>query len=583
MTRSPTDRTLLLRLLRWARPYAPRITGILLLGLLSTPLTLLAPVPLKLAVDSYLGSEPLPALLGRFLPAADHPHDTAVLAVAVGLLLLVALLSQLQALASSVLSTGTAERLVLEFRARLFLHLQRLSLSYHETRGTADSVYRIQHDAASVQYLLLDGLIPLVSAAFSLVGMIWVTFRLDAQLAFVAIAISPPLFLVARAYRTRVRSQSHRLKRLESDTLSVVQEVLVGMRIVKAFGQEEREQRRFVTHSRDTLQAKVRLQLVEGSLGLLLGVTVAAGTAAVLFVGARSVAAGSLTLGELLLIMAYLAQLYRPLNTMSRKTASVQRHLASVERMFAVLDRVPEVVERPDARPLARAEGHVRFEGVDFTYGDGTVVLRDVTIDVPSGTRVGLVGETGVGKTTLVTLLSRFHDPTAGRITLDGVDLRDYRLADLRAQFAIVPQEAMLFSTTIRENISYGDPHADEEAIVRAAKAVRAHDFISRLPDGYETKVGERGLRLSGGERQRIALARALLKDARIVILDEPTSAIDAATETGILEAMDVLMRGRTCFLVTHRERTLEVCDEVLRVDRSGITTVTPTPRRKTG
>jgi ATP-binding cassette subfamily B protein len=288
----------------------------------------------------------------------------------------------------------------------------------------------------------------------------------------------------------------------------------------------------------------------------------------VLFIGVRNVLAGALTLGEVLLIMAYLSQLYRPLRTISRKVASLQLHLASVERMFRVLDRAPKVTERPGARPLSRAAGAVELHNVTFAYDDGVPVLHDVSLDVPAGTRVGVTGETGSGKTTLVSLLSRFYDPTEGRITLDGVDLRDYKLTDLRRQFAIVLQEPMLFSTSIVENIAYADPEADHDAIVRAAWAANAHDFITRLADGYDTQVGERGLRLSGGERQRIALARAFLRHAPILIMDEPTSAVDLETEAGILEAMDRLMTGRTCFLITHRPSTLAGCDLIVSINR---------------
>jgi ATP-binding cassette subfamily B protein len=236
--------------------------------------------------------------------------------------------------------------------------------------------------------------------------------------------------------------------------------------------------------------------------------------------------------------------------------------------MFKVLDRAPEVTERPRARSLSRAAGAVAFHKVSFSYDDGVSVLHEVSLDVPAGTRVGIAGETGSGKTTLVSLLNRFYDPTEGRITLDEVDLRDYKLADLRRQFAIVLQDPMLFSTSIAENIAYADPEADPDSIVRAARAANAHDFITRLADGYGTHVGERGLRLSGGERQRVALARAFLRHAPILIMDEPTSAVDLETEAGILEAMDRLMTGRTCFLITHRPSTLLGCNMIVSINR---------------
>ncbi len=561
-----TDLTLYRRLLRRTRPYWLHILGIFLLGLLATPLSLLAPVPLAIVVDSVLGDLQPPAFLDALLPASVTGSDSSLLVVAAVLVIAVALLNQLQLFGSSLLSTYTGEKLVLGFRSQLFRHIQHLSLSYHDAIGTSDSTYRIQYDSSAIRYIAIDGVIPFITAMITLVSMLYVTFRLDWQLALVALAVSPILFIIVRIYRLRLRRQSRQLKKLESSTLSVVQEVLTSVRVVKAFGQEEREQERFVRRSNEGLQARVRVSLAEGGLGLLLGLTMAVGTAAVLFLGVRNVQAGTLTLGGLLLVMAYLSQLYRPLKTISRKVASLQSHLASAERALSILDQAPEVEERPDALTLARAEGTIVFDEVFFSYEAGRLILQDFSIEVQAGTRVGIAGETGAGKSTLVNLLTRFYDPTAGQIRLDGVDLRDYKLADLRNQFSIVLQEPVLFSTTIAENIAYAYPGAGEDEIAEAARAANAHDFIVALPDGYETQVGERGMRLSGGERQRIALARAFLKNAPILILDEPTSSVDVKTEAGIMEAMERLMHGRTSFMIAHRLSTLENCDFLLEI-----------------
>jgi ATP-binding cassette subfamily B protein len=505
-----------------------------------------------------------------------------VLVLAAGLVVVVALLSQLQELGSSLLRAYTGERLVLGFRARLFRHVQRLSLSYHDAKGTSDSTYRIQYDAPSIQYIAIDGVIPFVSAVCTVAGMIYVTARIDWQLALIALSVSPVLLLISRVYRPRLRTQSKEVKQLESSALAVVQEILAAIRVVKAFGQEEREQERFVRRSGEGVRARIRLALAEGSYSLLVALTTAVGAAAVLFIGMRHVQSGVLTLGELLLVMGYLSQLYAPLRTIGRKAASLQSHLASAERAFSVLDEAPDVLERPNARPLARASGAVAFRDVSFAYGDDRPVLHDVSFEIGPGTRLGIAGTTGAGKTTLVSLLVRFYDPTAGQILLDGVDLRNYRVTDLRNQFAIVLQEAVLFSTTIAENIAYARPGASGRDIVAAAKAANAHDFISRLPRGYETQVGERGLALSGGERQRIALARAFLKDAPILILDEPTSSVDLGTEAGIIEAMEQLMRGRTSIMIAHRLNILANCDARLQIEHGRLVDATfavPAPR----
>jgi len=288
------------------------------------------------------------------------------------------------------------------------------------------------------------------------------------------------------------------------------------------------------------------------------------------------VLSGQLTLGELLLVMGYLGQLYEPLKTTSRKVASLQGQLASAERAFALLDLEPDVRERRHARRLLRARGEIVFQNVSFEYEPGRTVLRELSLSIPAGTRVGLAGRTGVGKSTMLHLLSRFFDPISGRILLDGIDLRSYRVSDLRGQFAIVLQEPMLFSTSIGDNIAYARPSAGREEVVEAARAANAHDFITSLPGGYDTLVGERGMRLSGGERQRIALARAFLKDAPLLLLDEPTSSVDTRTEAGILEALERLMAGRTSFMVAHRLGTLRTCDLLIQFDDSGKARVTP-------
>ncbi|HKO24754.1 MAG TPA: ABC transporter ATP-binding protein, partial [Chloroflexota bacterium] len=550
---SYTDVTLYRRLLRQARPYWLHIVGIFLLSLLESPVALLTPLPLKIAVDSVVGSHHLPGFLALLLPAGATRSHTAVLVLAAALFVAIALLSQLQQLSSTVLSTYTSEKLLLNFRTQLFRHVQRLSLAYHDTKGMSDSTYRIQYDAMSIQTIAIDGVIPFIGAACTLAGMIYVTARIDGQLALVALAVSPFLFLVSRAYRQRLRRQSRAVKQLESSALGVVQEVLAAVRVVKAFGQEEREEERFVRGSSAGMQARIRYALAQGVFGLLVGLTTAVGTAAVIFIGMRHVQAGVLTLGELLLVLGYLTQLYAPLKTISKKAGNIQAALASAERAFTLLDQTPDVTERADARPLSRARGAVAFRNVCFAYDPVRPVLHDISFEIGAGTRLGIVGTTGAGKTTLVSLLTRFYDPTAGRILLDGVDLRDYKLADLRNQFAIVLQEPVLFSTSIAENIAYGRPEASDDEVVAAAKAANAHDFIMNLPHGYETLVGERGMRLSGGERQRISLARAFLKDAPILILDEPTSSVDMKTEAAIMEAMERLMQGRTTVMIAHR------------------------------
>jgi len=360
----------------------------------------------------------------------------------------------------------------------------------------------------------------------------------------------------------------------------VVDEVIGALRVVKAFGREEHEVRRFSERAVKGVEAHKTLAVAEGWLALQIGLVTSVGTAATLMIGVGHVRSGAMTLGELLLVMAYLAQLYGPLATLSRTIASIQTHLASADRAFALLDEAPEVPERPGAKPIARARGAVSFENVSFRYVESRTVLHDVSFNVSPGQIVGISGTTGAGKTTLMSLLTRFYDPSEGRIQLDGVDLRDYRLADLRNQFAIVLQEPVLFAGTLRDNIAYGRPAATEAEIIEAAKAANVHDAILSLSDGYDTPVGERGSTLSGGERQRISLARAFLKDAPILILDEPTSSVDVGTETLIMDAMHRLMASRTTFIIAHRLSTLERCDVRLILEEGRLVSASTSPGR---
>jgi ATP-binding cassette, subfamily B, bacterial len=558
-------RPLLVRLAGALRPYAGAISAVLAVDLLATPVALLMPLPLKIAVDSVLGHKALPGFVRVVTPSWFLHSSFRVLVLAALLQVLVVLAGECQAVASYVLRARTGERITLDFRARIFRHVQRLSILLHDARGTADSVYRVQYDAPAFQWLTTDGLLPLVSSAVALGLTLLVVARLDIELCLVAITVTPLLYVLGREYNRRMRPRYRAVKGIESEAMRVVQEVLGALRVVKAFGREEREEQRFVRSSGRGAQARVRLALAEGIFGLLVNGTVAAGTAVVLFVGVRNVQDGVLTLGELLMVLSYLAQLYSPLKTISRQAAGLQTQIASAERAFEVLDERAEVPEAVNPLPIARAGGGIAFEDVSFSYDGEHSVLRHISFNVEPGASVGIAGRTGAGKTTLVNLMTRFFDPSEGAVRLDGIDLRWYRLADLRRQFAVVSQDPVLFSTSILENISYARPGATREEITAAARAASAHDFVVGLPDGYETLVGERGMRLSGGERQRIALARAFLKDAPILLLDEPTSAVDVTTEAAIMEATERLMAGRTTFMIAHRLSTLERCD--IRLD----------------
>ena len=558
-----------------ARPLWPQLASIVVLSLLATPLALLSPLPLQIAVDSVLGGLPLPHWLASFLPAALCSTKRGEIFVAAGLLLSVALVGSIQALASWLLQTYTGEKLVLDFRSQLLWHVQRLSLAFHDRRGPNDTTYRIQYDAPSVQYILIQGVVPLITSTFAFIAMLWVTALINWRLAIVSLVLSPFLFVLARQSSRKIRAGYDEVKQLDSSAMLVMHEALSGVRAVKAFVQEGYEDELFRRKSRLRMLEQIRLASIQAGFHVLIGLAIALGTASALFVGVSQVIQGRISVGELLLVMAYMAQLYEPLRTISTKIPELQSSLVSAERAFRLLEESPESTGSVTPMPIQKVHGEIEFRQVSFQYTAGRRVLDNVCFKIPAGSCVGIVGPSGSGKSTLVNLLTRFYEPMSGQVLLDSRDLRSWRLADLRRQFSIVLQEPMLFSTTVAGNIAYARPNASRSEICEAGKLANADEFIMKLPKGYDSAIGEGGTRLSGGERQRLAIARAFLSNAPLVILDEPTSAVDIKTESIIMDAVEKLMRGRTTFMIAHRLSTLEKCDIVLVMKEGRLTTIT--------
>jgi ATP-binding cassette subfamily B protein/subfamily B ATP-binding cassette protein MsbA len=455
--------------------------------------------------------------------------------------------------------------MVFKLRCALFDHMQRLSLAFHDATTVGDSLYRVTWDTYCVQALFNGGMIPAITASLTLLGIASIMFWLDYAMTLVALAIAVPLMLLIRRLDRPMTERSLHVHERESDISTRVQETLAGIRAVQAFNREDFESARFRSHADASLRANLRLTLLQTGSQAVVGLLLAAGTASVVWIAAARVLQGKLTGGDVVLLVTYVGMLYKPLETLAYMAATVQNAAAGARRVFTLLDASPDVRNVEGAVKLpGRAAGQITLEQVSFGYRSGQRILHDISLNIPAGETVALVGSSGAGKTTLVSLLLRFYDPTSGRIKLDGYDLRNLTLESLRRNVAIVLQEPILFCASIRENIAYGRPGASVEDIEAAARAAGAHDFIAALPQGYHTQIGERGVTLSGGQRQRLSIARAFLRNAPVLIMDEPTSALDAETEGMLLETLEKLMKGRTTLIIAHRLSTIRNADRIV-------------------
>jgi ATP-binding cassette subfamily B protein len=541
-------------LARLARPYRARVAGGIAALLVATAAALAPPYLAKLAIDDGI-----------------RGGDLGALAWIVGAFFVAGLVGWGASVAQTYLTSWVGERVLADLRIRLFRHLGRLSLGFYERNRTGAIISRITNDVEALDQLVTDGVTSLVQNSLVLLGSAIILFLLDWRLALATLAVFPLMALATSIFRRRSSRAYRRVRERLGMVTATLQEDISGMRVVQAFAREPESQDRFRAINARYRAANQETVVLNGLYFPFVDLLSSAATAVVLGFGGYLVFDGSLTIGTLFAFVGYLANFFDPVQVLSQLYNTFLAAVAALDKIIDVLEEEPEIDDRPEATPLGRIGGRVAFEHVRFGYGDGPDVVHGLDLDVPAGTTVALVGHTGAGKSTIAKLLARFYDPRSGRITIDGRDLRDVTQESLRRQLGIVPQEGFLFSGSIRDNIAFARPGATPGEVAAAALAVGADEFVTALPDGYDTQVGERGGRLSLGQRQLLAFARALLADPRILILDEATSSVDIATERQIEEALERLLEGRTAFVIAHRLSTIRRADVIVVLEHGRV------------
>jgi len=556
------------RIRPYLAPYRRTLVIVTILTVLAAMLGLAEPWPLAVILNQVLHSEqpsgPVKAVFG------SDPTPWVVLVSMLLARFLIVVLGNGFTVLNHFLGAKTEQNMVLDLRSDLFDHAQRLSLTFHDQRQTGALMSQINTQAAAMGNIVMV-IPPIAEAAMTLFGMLVIAALVDWELALLSLVVIPFLYWSFGVYGRRIVPRIQRVQELEWRSLSIVHEAMAMLRVIVSFGREEYEHKRFREQGQTAVDERVKLTVSQSMYTLGVQTATAAGGSLILGVGAWHVMQGKLSVGELIVLLTYITSVYQPLEQISTTVGMVHEQLVQFDATLRLLDTEPEVKEKPGALSLGRAEGRVAAKDVSFSYASRKRTLSGISFEAAPGERVAVVGQTGAGKSTLMSLLIRFYDPKAGRIEIDGVDIRDLQLNSLRDQISVVLQEPLLFSGTIEENIAYGSPGVSRESIEAAARAANAHDFVAALPNGYGTVIGERGAQLSGGERQRLCVARAFLKDAPILILDEPTSSIDSRTESVILDALDDLMEGRTSFLIAHRLSTVHHADQILVIDQGRI------------
>lgn len=564
---APDQRSLIPWALSFLAPYRGRVVLLAVLELIQIALGALEPWTLKVVVDYVLGTAQIPEPYRGWVTTITEGNLVALLILFVVAGVVLQIGHQLCSAWGTQVQIDTGQRMVYDLRYKLFAHLESLGLHHHITTSTGDAVYRVDVDSYSLENLAMSGIFPLVTSVATLAVMFVILVKLDVTVALLSLSVIPFLFLSLRYYASTLSHREERVKELEANLISRLYESFTAIRLIKGFAREPYESARYEAAGDTTMRARIAVTWQQSMFGVAVGSITVLGTALVIIVGGIHVMRGQMTIGSMLVVISYLGAVYGPLSAIAHTTGQLQSAVAGARRVRAMLALTPETVDAPGAIDAANVKGNVQFENVAFSYPDGTAVLQDINFEAKPGQMIALVGLTGAGKTTLVSLIPRFYDPTVGRVLVDGMDVRGYRIRSLREKIAIVPQDAVLFSGTIAENLRYGRLDASDEDVERAARAAHAHGFVSRLPKQYQTLVAEAGGGLSGGERQRLSVARAILKDAPILILDEPTSSLDAISEEIVFAALRRLRAGRTTIVIAHRLSTVRDADSILVLD----------------
>jgi ABC-type multidrug transport system fused ATPase/permease subunit len=549
------------------KPYKKWLFVIFAAMLLETGMSLLAPWPLKIIIDNVVGHHALPEWL-RWIKDLPFGSNKMAIAAAAGFgLVLIALIGGIAGYIDNYYTESVAQYVANDLRQKVYHHLQRLSLSYYDSHQIGNILSTMTSDISTIQSFASSALLSILIDALTIIGMLALMFYMNWDFALVAVAVTPLLLLFVARFKRAVKKATHEVRTQQSSMVSVLQQGLESVRAVKAFDRQDLEETHLKDVSMSTVQASLKARKVKSLLSPVVSLIVSACTAFVLWRGAHLVLIEAMTLGGLTVFLSYLGKFFKPVQDLAKMTTSIAQSSVALERIQAILDTDTIIPQKPDAKEPENVKGQIDFEHVAFAYDTETPVLRDVHFSIQAGQRIGICGPTGGGKSTVVSLIPRFYDPTKGRVLIDGVDITDYQLHGehgLREQIAFVLQDTVLFFGTVRDNIAYGKQGATQEEIEAAAKMANADEFIAKMAHGYDTMVGERGLTLSGGQRQRIGIARAIVRDSPILILDEPTAALDTESEKLVMEALERLMKGRTVIIIAHRLSTIRDADKIV-------------------